>query len=162
MAAPLTDAQIQQILELHAEGMPRNKIAELVGCSAGAVSKYVAKAGLSFERGEMTAAATAAAVADAKTRRAELVLKLLDDAERLRQQIFAPAIAFNFGGRDNTYAEHPLPEPMPADKRNLVQSIAAVVATSIKIDQHDRTDEALSELDLWLKSMVPDDKTTER
>lgn len=76
---------------------PRNSAAP-----APRVSKIAKELGLSFNR-EATAAATEAKVIDAKARRAQLMHDLLDDAERLRQQLFALATLHSFGGKDHTY-----------------------------------------------------------
>lgn len=152
---PVTEAEIQRVRDLHAQGMSRNDIARALGRSGRTVSRIAAEQvpPLTFERGEQVAAATEARKADAKARRAELQLKLLDDAERLRAQLFAPAHAFNFGGRDNTLNETVLSEPTYADKRNIVQAVAAAITTSIKIDEHDRTMDNPSEVDAWLDAM---------
>lgn len=147
---PISDATRATILRLHGDKLGRNAIAREAGCSAATVTKVVTQAGGTFERGAEVAAATAAKVADAKARRAKLMHDLLDDADRLRGQLFAPAKAFNFGGKDNTYAETLLDEPMFADKRNLIQAVATAIGTSIKIDQHDRLADDPSDFDAWL------------
>lgn len=152
MADQLTDAEIARIRELHATGMSRNDIARTIGRSARVVSKYAERLGLDFDR-EQTREATAAKVADAKARRAELQLKLLDDAERLRGQMFAPVVAFSFGGKDNRYEEHPIPEPVFADKHKIMMAVSAAITASIKIDEHDRNSETASEFDAWLTEM---------
>lgn len=150
---PVTEADHDRIRELHAKGMSRNDIARETGRSGRTVSRIAEHLGLTFERGPMVAAATAAKVADAKVRRAELQLKLLDDAERLREQLFKPALAINFGGRDNTLNQTTLPEPTFQDKRNIIQAVSTAIASSIKIDEHDRTMDNPSEVDAWLDAM---------
>lgn len=152
----LTEAENKMIRKLHAAGKGRNDIAKELGRSGQTISRAAERLGITFERGPEVAAATAAKVADAKARRAQLQLDLLDDAERLRQQLFAKTTAFNFGGRDNTYNETELNEPTFGDKRNIVQAVSAAISTSIRIDEHDKEDTSLSGLDAWLANLAGD------
>lgn len=85
---PLTDHDRQRVAELHAQGMSRNDIARQIKRSPSTVTKLARELGLAFDRAA-TRAATAAKVADAKARRADLALKLLDlaheEADAFRQ-----------------------------------------------------------------------------
>lgn len=156
MAAALDPQTIEAIRTLAAGGMPRNEIARTLGLSGSTVSKW-AKRGDDgpevFDRSQ-TKVATAAKVADAKSRRAELQLKLLEDAERLRGQLWQPAHAFSFGGKENTYEEHTIDEPTFADKHKIVMAVSTVITASIKIDEHDRANENLSAMDAWLAAHI--------
>lgn len=150
---PLTDDDRAKIKELHAAGMNRNEIARAIGRSFAAVSKHAAKLGLSFNR-EGTAAATAAKVIDAKSRRAQLQLDLLEDVERMRQQLFQPAFAFSFGGKENTFESETIPQPTFADQHKIVMAVNTAITASIKIDEHDRAGENLSAIDAWLAEHI--------
>jgi hypothetical protein len=134
---PVTDHDRDQVRALHAQGLSRNEIARQIQRSGKTVSRLASEQGLTFERGEEIRAATEARKVDARARRAALALALLDDAERMRRQLFAPHLAFNFGGKDNTYEEHPLPEPPPRDKRDLMQAIGTAIDRSVKLDEYD-------------------------
>jgi hypothetical protein len=81
--------------------------------------------------------ATEARKADAKARRAALMLDYLDDAQRLRRQLWEPHIAYNFGGRDNTYEQHRFPEPPTDAKLKLVQASTLAADRSMRLDLHD-------------------------
>lgn len=133
---PLTDAELARIRELHADGATRNAIATDLGRSGSTISKACAKLGLSFDR-EKVAAATAAKVADAKALRAALALGLLNDAQRLRGQMFAKSKVYNIGGKDNVYTERQVDEPPFRDKRDIMHAVATAVTTSLRIDDHD-------------------------
>lgn len=126
MPAPLTNDQRNTIVALHAAGHTRNQIAREAGISASSVSRICKAEGLNFDR-TATAAATRAKVVDAKARRAELAELLLDDAFRLRAQLWRPARLVNFGGKDNTLAEVTLDEPQFGDKRNIMNAVAIAV-----------------------------------
>lgn len=133
---PIDPAKRQRILELHAQGLSRNDIAREAAVSGSTVSKVCNEAGLTFDRTK-TQAATKAIVADAKHRRAILAEALLEDAIRLRAQLWEPAKAFNFGGKDNTYNEVSLDRPQFADQLKIIQ------ATEVAARRH----QALVEMD---------------
>jgi len=151
---PIGPEDHDAVRRLHAEGKSRNAIAREIGRSGHTVSKIAAQLGLSFERGEMIRAATEARIIDGRARRAALALALLEDAERLRQQLFAPMTAFNFGGKDNTYEEHEIPEPTLRDKRDLMNAVGIAIDRSVKLDAYDKIDESLSGIDAWLTAMT--------
>lgn len=134
---PVTDEDREQVRALHAAGLGRNEIAREIGRSGETVSKIAKALGLSFERGPEVAAATAAKVADAKARRAQLMHELLDDAERLRVQLFAPTTIHSFGGKENTYNSKDVDQPLFRDQRDIIQSVSTAITASIRLDQHD-------------------------
>lgn len=131
---PISDDDKARILALHAEGKSRNEIARLTGRAAATVTKTVHAAGLTFDR-TATESATAAKKADAAALRAQLELDYLEDAQRLRKQLWEPCIAFNFGGKDNTYAETSLNEPVFADKLKIMQASTTASNAALRIEQ---------------------------
>lgn len=157
MADRITEADYDRVRDLHANGLGRNAIAEQMGRSGRTVSRIAAELGLTFDR-ERTKAATAAKVIDAKARRAALALALLDDAALLRAQLWSPAKAFNFGGKENTYNEVTLDEPTFADKRNIAQAVSVLLDRSIKLDAYDKGDGSTSGVDAWLAAMTGSDR----
>lgn len=138
MAAPVpwTDAEDAQLRELAAAGVSIRKMADAVDRHQSSVKRRLDRLGIHLDRTQ-TAAATQAKVIDAKARRAALELALLEDAERLRSQIWAPTKVYNFGGKDNTYNERDVDEPPNADKLKLMQAVGIAVDRSIKISDHD-------------------------
>lgn len=138
---PLTERELARIRQLHGEGKTRNDIARELKRSASTITKACGKLGLSFDR-SATKAATEAKVADAKARRAEIMNGLLDDVQRLREQLFAPAVIFSFGGKDNSYNSKKVDEPPARDKRDLMGSISLALNASMRLDEHDRGSEA--------------------
>lgn len=150
---PIGPADYDKVKKLHAKGLSRNEIARKTGRSGRSVSRIAAQLGLTFERGEQVKAATEARKIDAKARRAALAVALAEDAERLRQQLWAPCIAYNFGGKDNTFEQARLDEPSFADKAKIMSAIGIAVDRSVKLDAYDKVDETMSTFDLWLASM---------
>jgi AraC-like DNA-binding protein len=145
-----------RILALHSEGLGCKAIAREAGVSPSTVSKVCNEAGLTFDRTK-TMVATQALVADAKHRRAELAEHLLDDADRLRRQLWEPAKAFSFGGRDNTYNEVELDKPTFADQLKILQAVDVAARRHqalVEMDTDHGATEAESVLDRLAESIA--------
>lgn len=147
---PWTSSDDDQLRELHAAERSVRQIAATIDRSRTGTARRLAHLGLSSANRSRTEAATHAHVVDAKARRATLALEHLSDAERLRRQLFAPTVVFNFGGKDNTYEQRTLDKPPIADQLKLVQAVGAAVATLerlARIDADNGVDEAVGMLD---------------
>jgi IS30 family transposase len=97
---PVSEDELAEIRRLHAEGKGRNEIARTIGRSLRTISVHAGRMGLTFDR-TATEAATEARKADLAERRAILAEALQGDAERLTEQLWEPAVVFNFGGKDD-------------------------------------------------------------
>ncbi|MEU4777478.1 helix-turn-helix domain-containing protein [Micromonospora sp. NPDC023633] len=133
---PVTEADHEQVRELHAEGLSRNAIAEQLGRSGRTISRIADKLGLTFDR-ERTRAATEAKKDDARAKRAALAVRLLDDAERLRQQLWQPAHYVDHGGKEYERVDWTLNEPTFSDKRNIMQSVGMAIDKAVRLDEYD-------------------------
>jgi hypothetical protein len=133
---PITDDERDRILQLHDQGMSRNDIAREIGRSGSTVTKVVHDAGLTFDRAP-TKAATEARKVDLAAKRASLRAKFLTRADELLDMFDKPVTVFNFGGRDNSYAERTLDRPTIGDMRSLVQAAATASTQEIRIAQAD-------------------------
>lgn len=133
-----SDDDARKLQTLHAEGLSLTKIAEHLGYSRATISKFAKRLGLEWASRSQTKAATQAKQADAAALRAQLKLKLLQDAEQLRGQLFTETVVYNFGGKDNIYREHTLPRP-PADvQRNIMSAIGTAIAKSLDLEKIDQ------------------------
>jgi hypothetical protein len=132
-----TDDDTLRLRELHAQGMSRNDIAREMDRSGSTISRHAAAAGLSFERGPEVEAATAAKIADAKARRAQMMLDLLDDADKLRLQLFAATTIHSFGGKDHTYNSKHVDQPLFKDQRDIMGAVSLALNASMRLDHHD-------------------------
>lgn len=130
---PEEDAVLRRLIP---QGVSQSEIGRQLDRTRGSVANRAAKLGIRSDRTQ-TAAATEAKILDAKALRANLKLKLLEDAERLRASMWKPAKVYNIGGKDNTYTEHDVDEPPFRDKLSAMQAAAAAIDRSLKIDQHD-------------------------
>lgn len=133
---PVTQADRDRVRELHDQGLSRNAIARRLGRSGKTISEIAAKLGLDFER-ERTRAATEAKKDDARAKRAALAVRLLDDAERLRQQMWQPADYVAHGGKEFERADWTMAEPTFADKAKIAQSLGILVDRAVKLDEYD-------------------------
>lgn len=152
---PLTQADYDQVKALHAEGCNRNEIARRIRRAQSTVSKIAAELGLTFDRSR-TKAATEAKVADAKARRAQLASDLLDDAQRLRAQLWAPCELVKIGGKDNVPTRTSLDQPLFEDQLRIVQATGLAAerhARLVELDRDDGTSEVASLLGGLLAGM---------
>lgn len=128
----VTDEERERIRQLHSEGMGRNEIARTIGRAQRTISVEAAKMGLEFDC-TWTEEATRHRKAQLAEKRTILAEALTDDALRLSEQVWQPAIVFNIGGKDNIYTEKRVPEP-PADaKRNLMAAAVAAANQSVRL-----------------------------
>lgn len=155
-AKPITDEERHRVRELHAAGLNRNAIAKELGRSGSTISKIAERLGLSFDRTAVKAA-TEARVADAKARRAQLMNELLDDAERLRSQLFAPTTIHSFGGKDHTYNSRSVDQPLFKDQRDIMQATNTAITASLRLDLHDTDNQGLAAVDAWLRDIAGGD-----
>lgn len=137
MGTEWTDADTLRLHDLHAQGMSRNDIAREMSRSGSTISRHAAAENLSFERGPEVEAATAAKVADAKARRAQMMLDLLDDADRLRLQLWAPTTLHSFGGKDHSYNSRDVEQPLFKDQRDIMGAVSMALNASMRLDHHD-------------------------
>ncbi|MER7070957.1 hypothetical protein [Terrabacter sp. NPDC000476] len=135
-AFPWTDALDLQLRTLAANGRSVRDIAAEIGTTKSTIDRRLRHLGIVLDR-SATEAATRANTTDAKSRRMRLHLALLDDAEKLRQQMWEPAVVFNFGGKDNTYEERTLDKPPFADQLKIMQATGIAIDRSLKLDLHD-------------------------
>ena len=55
----------------------------------------------------------------------------------MREQLWAPATVFNFGGKDNTYEERVLDKPPFGDQLKIIQATGVAIDRSLKLADHD-------------------------
>lgn len=154
VAKPLTDAERARIVELCEEGWSCSRIAGEIGRSKDSVSRVAAEHGHRFDGARQLQRARKARSGYGAEARAELAQRLMDEANRLLDQLHEPHVAFNFGGRDNTYAEETLDEPPIREKRDLVLAAQVCSREVREIDKHDNRADDVSAVDEWLAAMT--------
>lgn len=140
MAAPRTwttddDATLAT---LHGQGMSLHAIAKEMGRGKATISRKAAEQDppLTWDRAQV-ANATQAKVADAKARRAQLKADLLDDAARLRKQLWQQTTYVDHGGKDFDEVEWTLDEPIFADKLRIMQAVSTAVGSYDRLEKLD-------------------------
>ena len=154
MAKPLDDDERQRIVDLLQQGKSARDIAADVGRSADTVSRVARSIGHRFGRTNLTHAREARSAYSAE-RRATIAARATEEAEKLLEQLGRRHVAFNFGGRDNSYEEHEFDEPPVDAKLTIVRAFREAMRTVLDIDRHDnRNDEGLAAVDQWLRNIV--------
>ena len=141
MAARIDEAKRARIIAA-LEG--RGKLAQIAraeGVSPSAVKAIRIAAGLqplpTPEAKESAAIARDVMVVAARKKRAELMVSLLEDAERLRSRLFAPALVYGFGGKEYDYAEHELATPDARSQQSLMIGIGIAIDKSLQLEKFD-------------------------
>lgn len=148
MAKPLTQAQRDQITDLHKAGHSRNGIARTAGVSAGTVTNVCRAAGLAFDRSKTKDASRAKQV-DLTEARLNLAHRMNTAANDMLDMLDRPFKVFNFGGKDNTFAEATLDSPPVEARRTIITSTAIVFDKITRIVEKDNggLDQAVGVLD---------------
>lgn len=128
----LTDQQLADLRDLHADGCGRNEIARRIDAAPVMVSRAAERLGLTFDRSQMQAA-TAARLADLAELRSLLAMDLTHDAIRLRDQMWQPTTVYSFGGKENIYNDHTFNEAPAAEKRALMGTAGMAIDRSLKL-----------------------------
>jgi len=154
-AAPVTDAEREQIRVLHARGMTCGQIAAELGRNKATVTRQCKAMNLPFDRSG-TAQATQAKAADNRARRAELHSLLLDDAKRLRERAWAPYTVVAGTGEGLETIELDLPPAQ--DVRAFYNAIGTCVDKTLAMEKHDgddsQTEAAKSVLSAVLDNLI--------
>jgi hypothetical protein len=151
-----TDSQRAAALALYETHGP-TAVEKQLGISKSTVTGWAKAAGTRTVRNEATREATEARVVDLKARRQELTALLLEDAHKLRKQLWEPTVVFNFGGKDNDYNERSVDEPTFSDKRAILGAVGIAVDRVIKleaVDQDGGQTAAVSMLDKLAKQLM--------
>lgn len=139
----------QAVIDDLPSGMSCRAIAERNGVSADWVSKLAKTVGHRWGA-KHTAAAAAVNREYGAEHRALLRRMFQQRAQQLLDEFNEPYLAFSFGGRDNEYNEHRFDTPPIEARRQMIQAAATAVKEARALDEHDRTDEHLSDFDTWL------------
>ena len=137
-ASKYTETQRAEAIELYRTEGP-TAVADKLGIPKQTVQEWAAKAGVRTVRTSRTRDACEARAVDLKARRQELAQLLLEDAHRLRAQLWKPAVVHAFGGKDNTYEEHELNEPTFTDKKNIISAVSVAVTSVTKLEDYDKS-----------------------
>lgn len=154
MSTPVTPDEHRAIIATLTETENVRETARIHGRGPSTISRIAKAEGIEPAARPRTKRARDAKRVDNASRRAALVSGLLDDAERLRSQLFAPTTVFNFGGKENTYAERVIPEPTFADKRHIAGAVRMLLTTAIDLERVDHQGEDFGAVDAWLRSIV--------
>lgn len=141
---PVTDQERERIVALIRSGLKRNDIVEQTGRGGATITRIAKSIGwdwmsIADARTQTTLArAHEARSAYSAERRAVIAATFTERAEQLLADMEREFVAFNFGGKDNTYAEHAMDRP-PVDARfTMVRAAREAMRTVLEIDRHDQ------------------------
>ena len=150
---PVEAATRVRVIELVKAGTPRNAVARELMIAPSSVSKIAAEEGLTFERANETASATAARAHDLKVRRLELIDELFSKAQDHLVAIDQPFLAFNIGGKDNVYTDQELDRAPTPDILNLHRAASLALKDARELI-HDDDDEGVGEAESMLMNLI--------
>lgn len=143
MPRPLNPKKRAAIEQDIRDGQPRNQIARdhhVAASTVGRIAHQMETRGdldtPAFDRSG-TKKASEAKEADARLERARLRELLLEDAHRLREQLWAPCVMHNFGGKDNTHNSIDLDQPTFDMQKQIMTSVGIAVDKIIRLDDQD-------------------------
>ncbi|WP_454168142.1 hypothetical protein [Microbacterium lacticum] len=146
---PAITPQIRKkVLALFDAGRHRNDIARELGISGPTVTRICRAEGRQFDRAAEALELRAEQV-DLEKLRERVAKKMLIVADDTLNDLEAPHLVYNFGGRDNTYQEHLLDEAPLDAKLNAMRtaSLAFDKATRIVEKSDTGLDQAVGVLD---------------
>lgn len=150
---PVEAATRARAIELIQGGAPRNAVARELGIAPSSVSGIARDAGLSFDRANQTASATAARQHDLKVRRLELIDELVAKAADHLVAIDQPFLAFSFGGKENEYNEHLLDRAPTGDILNLHRAASLALKDARELIKDD-DDQGVGEAESMLMNLI--------
>lgn len=150
---PVEETVRARAIELIKQGIPRNAIARELFIAPSSVSGIARDEGLSFDRATQTASATAARMADLKTRRLELIDELMSKAMDHIVAIDQPVEVFNFGGADNSFNSRVL-DRVPVADREKLQRAASIALKDARELIRDDDDEGVAEAESMLMNLI--------
>lgn len=150
---PVSPEQRTRVIELIHAGTPRNAIARELMLAPSAITRIARDEDLTFERATMTASAVAARQADLKLRRIEIIEELVSKAQDHLVAIDQPFLAFNIGGKDNTYTDHTLDRAPTGDLLNLHRATSLALKDARELIRDD-DDEGVAEAESMLMNLI--------
>ena len=124
------------IVDLWREGLSRGEISRRLGINDAKVTEIAQQEGLVFDR-TTSVAKTKGRLEQAAEQRSRIMHRMMDASENLLDLLDRPVTVFNFGGRDNTYAEQEVDAPPIADKLRLMQAAGVGVDKALALAAHD-------------------------
>lgn len=141
---PEEDALLRELLS-RPGGATVREAARIIGRAYPSVYNRSEILGLSWtpvDTHDQTRAARERRSEVARQRRSRLIDQLEQDAERIAASLFEQTKVYNFGGKDNTFAEETIDEPSHADKLKIAQTMQTLVGTIERLQKMDADTQA--------------------
>lgn len=130
-----------QVIKWIARGMSRNEIARRTGRGVATITRIAQAEGLTFNRTEMMGPALEAQGITLRARRMALAEALLNDAHRLRKQLWEPSMIVQLNYKTGVFVKQKIKEPTAGDKRNLMTALGIAVDKIAELERLDAPQE---------------------
>ena len=138
---PFSPEEKEQVCRWIRAGASRNSLMRRTGRGAATISRLAAAAGLTFKGNDVYDPADEVKHLNARAKRLDLRDKLLEDAHRLRVQLWKPTTLVQLNNRTGEFARTRLHEPTFADKRNIMTAIGIAVDKVADLERLDAPQE---------------------
>ena len=138
---PFSPEETAQIGRWIAKGVSRNELVRRTGRANATLTRLAQANGWEYNRTRALSSALASRVMDFRTERQDLKEKLLNDARRLREQLWRPTELVMLNNRTGEFARTILTEPNFADKRNIMTAIGIAVDKVTDLERLDAPQE---------------------
>lgn len=135
---PWTDADTEQLLDLHRKGMSLHAIAQEMKRGKATISRRAREAGLDFDRAQTAKAAEAVSV-DNKARRVKIVSRMYDRMEHLQDRLEAPTFKAILKGSFGVEETRTLAFVPDMAERNIADTLSRYAVTAAKLEAIDAT-----------------------
>lgn len=164
MPKPLDPEKREAIEDAIRQGHTRNQIARDHGVSGSTVTNVAKRMEARGDLGDApafdrsaTKRATELREVDQAAERARLRGLLLEDAHKLRAQLWTPCVMHNFGGKDNTHNSVDLPQPTFEQQAKIMTAVGIAVDKIVRLDS--ANDGAEQQAASLIRSLVDDIRT---
>ncbi len=143
---------VRKVMRLAESGKSCREVSKATGIGRTTIGVIAADHGHTWGAVNTRRAAEANAAYGAEWR-AEFARRLSAKCEVLLNDMDAPCLVHNFGGKDNDFNEHEIAKPPHADRLKLMQAIRSSLQSVLDIDRHDNVGTDTSAVEAWLEAM---------
>lgn len=138
---PFSPEEEGQVVRWIGQGVNRNEIARRTGRGKATVTRVAQRHGLTFAPSDIAKVARERLASDNRARRVELGRLLLEDAHKMREQLWRPTEYLFAMQKTGEVVREKLREPHPGDKRNLMTAIGIAVTKIAELEALDTPNE---------------------
>ncbi len=140
-SGPFSPEERAQVVRWIGQGVSRNEISRRTGRGVATITRVAKAEGLTFGAAEMMRPALEAQGLTLRARRLALAERLLEDAHRLREQLWRPSMIVQLNYKTGEFVTKKIKEPTAGDKRNLMTAVGIAVDKVAELERLDAPQE---------------------